>query len=1445
MTDIFGNNIHLNKPVFEAVQKATRNDSKIDKTEWAAIQKAMAQDEQIDTNELAFMDALKNGVSFTVEAPNGKTAGVESISSDILFPEVSQGAAAMVKGHLQNVQPLEHANERLQAWSGRFKTELVLKAAQGNRVAQEDLEKNKKMLLTRIEITLKSFPDESGKQLNNLPGIILREIEQALKDLNFKSGNVEAQLQILQAKLIGLQTKVIHKNENTLEKQELLNVIKTLQKTFDINFDSLKSADTLFMRDVGLTAEKMLDAKATQKVLNQFATHPNDLTPINNLQIRVAQVAAHLEQSATQLDLQQGVAEAAMLKQALAETADALNAFAKADLSDPSKLLEAQHALQTALDNALGFAFDSKTQASPSFRYLKDLHAQLSAVTSTEDIEQRQGDLEQAQLRLHVELDRDLAKYDSQAAPEERLQRGEFILELIKFDLKQFYQHGGQEIEQQPALQVIDILSEEDDLISAGKWDELATADQELERLLSQIDDPKVKETLSYMRNLHREDALLTKGVALFRESLRYRWQAGGVTGPQEKKNDAPAWVVGVVDLVAKTEDPADTKRRESAEKAAQNADKAQAQYEVLKAHITDPATLKKLDTLAGQAATDITQTQIADLMEKCNKLSAVDLAKTVFNESVTVLGQKVELRGIATEDSKVTLLRLSGMEEEQIQKLIKADQEILSILDPMSKQIKDNMSAKFKAAKVALTELKAKGKLNPTDFYRHIQMQAEAAMLQHAPELAGNDPLHAPAKAVFIKNFIQQKLSLSEKDYKQLTNLVTGKAFDYYVGDMQILKGEPASEEAIGKFLLDKLDDLIENIDDEIEYLGKSKDSYTSTFKLMKKYPKAREEVYKSNKFYFCLQHNDKFPPLQGGKDVAKGIMTTKLVDGRIDSQREAVFMAVAEDWDDDVALKDGLIDAAVWIASTAIACIPGGGAALVAVKTIAQVGLATAKITTGVINADNAEDEAKAGFQVGEVTMADLNRAAENNAIDKIVRDAIVDMVANYVGGGVSNALSKHIATKFLASNPDVCAKLYTQVLNQAKALGNYVGGVTEEGLGALAKGQSFSPVSALINVGSNQLSTKLEDMISSKKFDKAILDAMGPQSKWEKVDVELPPDMIAVRPQNAPDKILVYQSVGKDFVEVPPIDDKILKDVMGPQSTWVKVDAGLPPDMIAIRPKNAPDEIHVFKKVGTTFVKVPTPEFPPRKPDAVEIKSDPPSSKSETPLRDEPSVAPKEKPDVPVEKTDINPKAGVEVAPTTHAEHLSGPVPLTPGQKLFDGDQRMPGTETKDHKLVLRGVRGQTLKLLERVKKDFQHVVRMIHKGGDPAKAQRMLEALEARYGKQGLADLYVNSAGDPSKLKFEFEGQTYNLREDGGVVMSTTDVPSTAKSYGNCVFVYNVPKEKMFRNSTVEEVFMGTSLDPYVVGTLGKNGEYLPLVDGKPDPRTDFKTPLSAK
>ncbi|MBT3224131.1 MAG: hypothetical protein HN348_34115, partial [Proteobacteria bacterium] len=170
-------------------------------------------------------------------------------------------------------------------------------------------------------------------------------------------------------------------------------------------------------------------------------------------------------------------------------------------------------------------------------------------------------------------------------------------------------------------------------------------------------------------------------------------------------------------------------------------------------------------------------------------------------------------------------------------------------------------------------------------------------------------------------------------------------------------------------------------------------------------------------------------------------------------------------------------------------------------------------------------------------------------------------------------------------------------------------------------------------------------------------------------------------------------------------------------------------------------------------------------------------------------------------------------------------SGSINLSPGDKVVSGYDTVEGTETQDRKIVLRGVERNA------ADRGLGHESRAMYKLGlSEAEAAATLQSLRDQHGEQTLADQHLASGADEA-LTFGHGSDDVSYKANSPLI-STTEDPQVARGYGNCVYVYDVPRNMLVRNSDTEQAFMGPSMQKYAIGTLGKKGDLIPLVDGKP-------------
>jgi len=187
----------------------------------------------------------------------------------------------------------------------------------------------------------------------------------------------------------------------------------------------------------------------------------------------------------------------------------------------------------------------------------------------------------------------------------------------------------------------------------------------------------------------------------------------------------------------------------------------------------------------------------------------------------------------------------------------------------------------------------------------------------------------------------------------------------------------------------------------------------------------------------------------------------------------------------------------------------------------------------------------------------------------------------------------------------------------------------------------------------------------------------------------------------------------------------------------------------------------------------------------------------------------------------------------APSAGTQPRSGPVAPEHGSSILDESGRHALSDTEDHQLVFRGLGGIARR------PGFEHVSRAMFKAGlSEAEAEVVLRRLVSQHGADEVARQHV-SAGEGEALEYEHGGRSRHMKANSPVI-STSEDARNARSYAPCVFVYDVPKDRLrTAQDGFEEAFMGPSLQPYVIGTLGPGGVLLPLnEDGTPHPDTDL-------
>jgi hypothetical protein len=196
-------------------------------------------------------------------------------------------------------------------------------------------------------------------------------------------------------------------------------------------------------------------------------------------------------------------------------------------------------------------------------------------------------------------------------------------------------------------------------------------------------------------------------------------------------------------------------------------------------------------------------------------------------------------------------------------------------------------------------------------------------------------------------------------------------------------------------------------------------------------------------------------------------------------------------------------------------------------------------------------------------------------------------------------------------------------------------------------------------------------------------------------------------------------------------------------------------------------------------------------------------------------------------------VSDTAEVAKAPDAAHQPHSGPVAPQPGSVVVDADGNANG-ESDSHKLVFRGL-GHASR-----RDGFEHVSRSVFKAGMSVdESDAVLQTLVNDHGRDYVAGQHV-SAESGQALRYDHDGENRHMKANSPM-MSTSPNADTARSYAPVVFVYDVPKSKLVTTvKGIEDTFMGSSMDKYVIGTLGPKGEVLPLVNGKPHPDTNLTT-----
>ncbi|PIQ27112.1 hypothetical protein COW64_08475 [bacterium (Candidatus Blackallbacteria) CG18_big_fil_WC_8_21_14_2_50_49_26] len=1050
------NSYHVNRDVFAAIQKSTKTEHQISQKDLESIEKAMAKDQLIDADEAELLKALKSGTSFTVRNDTGKEVLLEP--TDLTFPDVKRGAAVFEKGQLKNVDPLTLLAKNAGITCHRIKPELFLKAAQGDVLAQQEMDRYTRRLIAQIDATLKkAYPEEAGKQ-ENMPETAqaLYALRNALAGMDYTRPDLGKQLDQLQGKLFSVEKSVNYNSGNATERESLDALRHSLKAAF--------SAESLVLPFTFQSVTEGLKPEACSQAFSQFAANPQDPTPIERLQVQVADTASRIRQTAYQIATPSASPQ---LSQALKKTADALEHFAHADLSTPAKVLAEQQILRQALEEDLGGVQNEGKFPASLMSTLEELHVALSSLTDGKQLTQSQAQLDQNVTAVHDQLRQEVDHYQQHPGSAEN------SLYAIKEHLKSYYQQRGLDPAQQPAVQAIDLMAEQALYLKPEERAKFQDFGKQIDALMSQIDDPVIKDSLDALRGPLLQGALLDRGESMIKSFLRANWQAGNPFSGSSIDQILAAVQQGMADQAGVDMDDVQTKKGQ----AFADAVRLKVELADLRNLATDPDTRQKLDQMYQQLSTEFQSNKFQELTDKCQKLSVVQLAKEVFNGSVPIGNGFKSLRGISVNPELQEYLRDQGMEEKDLKKLIEADKQLRSTLMPMLASIKTEMTNQYVTALCEIQKLKGSGKVDPVLFYQKINAASQSPNLDQ-------------------ERFLRQTFSLTKSEYE----------------DFMKKKSEGASDKELGKFLLDKLSDVEEDIQDELKYIQKANDPYTSTFEMLKKYPSARANAYKLMDFKYCRQHTDSFPIMTGGKDVVTGIMKESLVGGRLDNANEAAFLAVAEDWDDDETLKSGLIDAAVFIASTAIACIPGGAAAsagLVALKTSLQVGLYVGKFVAAKVEADDQVDIAKAGVQTGTVSIEDLNQLAERAEIGGLIRDQVVDFIASKIGIKAGDLTAKLLAK---------CPKLV------AEAAKDLAGALAEEGSGVgMSQATGGHREFSLESVGMSLLGN--------------ILQRLGPTNDPEIEEVRQKYEAEKARQHGSEAESLPQPAAGHDGIDDPP--------------------------------------------------------------------------------------------------------------------------------------------------------------------------------------------------------------------------------------------------------------------------------------------------------------------
>ncbi|MEZ0368113.1 MAG: hypothetical protein ACAI44_03390 [Candidatus Sericytochromatia bacterium] len=395
------NSIRLNQNVFKAVEKAVKDDGTISAKEWQTIQKAIVKDDMIDSSEMELLQAMQSQASFAVQNDKGVGYVVEANQVEFRMGDLEEGTAVLLNGELKNIDPLSLAASHSKITAGRFNQELWVKAAQGDKGALRQVEDFTNRLESQLKKALKGFPEDAGRQLDASPNVkALRDALSALQRLNFKGGDIEKQLDNLQGTLAGIKHRYRSSYNDAgtqakeTEKVSLDAIMGNLTKAFKVNLDQLKPPEEILLADTVAAVEKLLDNTKVNEALSAFAHDPTNPAPVVQLKAQVQAAAEQLASAAAQLENQGGEA-GPQLKQALDEAAQALKAFAAADLSDPHVCLLQQEILTQALEQALGFAHDEASHPQSVFRQLESLLAQFQPLTESEELGVRVAGMEE------------------------------------------------------------------------------------------------------------------------------------------------------------------------------------------------------------------------------------------------------------------------------------------------------------------------------------------------------------------------------------------------------------------------------------------------------------------------------------------------------------------------------------------------------------------------------------------------------------------------------------------------------------------------------------------------------------------------------------------------------------------------------------------------------------------------------------------------------------------------------------------------------------------------------------------------------------------------------------------------------------------------------------------------------------------------------------------